>query len=146
MYCSECNSSLPQMVFDYSINHFNYPLCRQHQAWFKDILINYSATDSSIALYFELKSRGVPAKLEKFDGFKTIDIAVPEAKVNIELDGLHHSLDFNQAMNDLRRTYYSFLKGYFTLRLPNIIVEENLEEVANYIVEMLAVNRNRLHS
>jgi hypothetical protein len=34
-----------------------------------------------------LKKREVPAELEKFDGHKTIDIAVADARVNIEVDG-----------------------------------------------------------
>lgn len=38
-------------------------------------------------LYFSLREREVPAELEKFDGYKTIDIAVVEVKVNIEVAG-----------------------------------------------------------
>ena len=94
-------------------------------------------------LYFALKERDVPAELEKFDGFKTIDIAVPEAKVNIEVDGQHHNFNPQQALSDLKRTYFSFLKGYLTLRIPNSLILWDLEETANYLTEILATNRDR---
>ncbi|WP_425269405.1 DUF559 domain-containing protein [Leptospira koniambonensis] len=73
-----------------------------------------------------------------YDGFKHIDIAIPEAKVNIEVDGGHHNFDKKQALADLKRTYYSFKKGYLTLRIPNsLITKENLDETADYIVDFL---------
>ena len=79
----------------------------------------------------------VPAELEKWDGFKTIDIAVTDAKVNIEVDGLHHNYSHNQALSDLKRTYYSFKKGYLTLRIPNTLIEWSVDETADYITEFL---------
>jgi very-short-patch-repair endonuclease len=88
----------------------------------------------------------VPAQLEKFDGFKHIDIAIPEAKVNIEVDGSHHNYSTKQALADLKRTYHSFLKGYLTLRIPNSLVKNDfvLEETADYIVGFLNENRQRV--
>jgi very-short-patch-repair endonuclease len=74
--------------------------------------------------------------LEKFDGFKTIDIAIPLAKINIEVDGVHHNANSQQALADLKRTYYSFLEGYYTLRIPNSLLRSNLEETTEYIAEM----------
>jgi very-short-patch-repair endonuclease len=94
-------------------------------------------------LYFALKKRGVPAKLEKCDGFKTIDIAVPDAKVNIEVDGGHHNFSSIQAMSDLRRTLFSFKKGYATLRIPNSLAKFNLDEAAELITEFLIESRDR---
>ena len=96
-------------------------------------------TDEVITLYFALKERGVPAKIEKYDGHKHIDIAIPEARVNIEVDGTHHNHNKRQALTDLKRTYYSFLKGYFTLRIPNSLVNDNrtINETANLIVGIL---------
>jgi very-short-patch-repair endonuclease len=35
------------------------------------------------------------------DGYKTIDIAVTHARVNIEVDGLHHNFEPDQALADL---------------------------------------------
>jgi hypothetical protein len=140
MNCLECNCSIPSNVFNYSTNNFGVPLCREHQDW----IDNHKATDYAIALYFALKERGVPAELEKYDGFKSIDIAIVAAKVNIEVDGSHHNRDSNQARADLRRTLHSFKKGYFTLRIPNSLIREDLiADIANDIVEMLVIGRKR---
>ena len=102
-------------------------------------------TQETIRLYFALKERGVHAEMEKFDGYKHIDIAIPRSKVNIEVDGLHHNSDSNQALSDLKRTYYSFLKGYLTLRIPNSLVYDDyiLNETADYIVNFLIEKYNR---
>jgi very-short-patch-repair endonuclease len=97
-------------------------------------------TNETLSLYFALKSRDVPAKLELFDGHKTIDIAVPIARVNIEVDGQQHNYNAKQALADLQRTYYSFLKGYLTLRIPNSLIRHDLEETAEFITRILNKN------
>ncbi len=131
--CLECNLYIPQNVYDYSTDRFNVPLCRNHQDWIR----NSGATDEAIGLYFGLKLAGVPAELEKYDGTKTIDIAIPECKVNIEVDGTHHNSSPSQALADLKRTYYSFLKGYLTLRIPNSLIQYHLDDTVNYITDFL---------
>lgn len=142
--CVECNSSIADHVFNYSIDYFGVPLCRTHQNWVRNMPTE--TTDEAIALYFELKSRGIPAELEKHDGYKTIDIAVTQAKINIEIDGSHHNWQAKQALSDLRRTYHSFKKGYFTLRIPNSLVRNHFEETADMIEEILAINRDKVLS
>ena len=77
----------------------------------------------SLLLYIGLQSREIHCELEKFDGHKSIDIAIPERKINIEVDGRHHH-NYDQALSDLKRTMYSWAKGYFTLRVPNILIQE----------------------
>ncbi|MGN6647371.1 MAG: DUF559 domain-containing protein [Cytophaga sp.] len=106
-------------------------------------LILQQQQKKAIELYFALKRRGVPAEMEKNDGFKTIDIAVPDARVNIEVDGAHHNFNSNQAFSDLNRTLYSFKKGFFTLRIPNSLVRYHLEETADKITEFLIVSKSR---
>ena len=100
-------------------------------------------TKETIDLYFSLKERGVPAELEKNDGFKTIDIAVVDAKVNIEVDGTHHNSSPTQALSDLKRTYYAFKRGYLTLRIPNSLVRNNLGETADYITSFLNISKKK---
>lgn len=140
--CLECGHSISQQVFNYSNDYFGIPLCMLHQDWIKQQ--EYMSTYEAISLYFALKWRGVPAKLEKFDGHKTIDIAIPQAKVNIEVDGGHHNYSDRQALADLKRTYYSFIKGYFTLRIPNSLVKHHLDETADMITEILNYNREKV--
>lgn len=144
--CIECGCYIPQNVFDYSLNNYGHPLCRSHQQWLSNIFYNSSTTPQAIELYFALRKRGVPAELEKWDGFKTIDIAVTQAMVNIEVDGQHHNYSHQQALSDLKRTFYSFQKGFLTLRIPNSLVEWSIEETADYITEFLIENKNRKHN
>lgn len=136
-YCTECGVPLSSEITDFSISNYGLPLCISHQQWITE-MSNYSTVEA-IRLYFALKQKGVPAELEKFDGFKHIDIAIPEAKVNIEVDGIQHNFDSRQALADLKRTYYSFLKGYHTIRIPNSLVRNDyvLNETAEYIVAFL---------
>ena len=141
--CIECGCYIQQKVFDYSLNNYGHPLCRSHQQWLSTIFYNSSTTPQAIELYFALRRRGVPAELEKWDGYKTIDIAVTDAKVNIEVDGKHHNYNHQQALSDLKRTFYSFQKGYLTLRIPNSLVEWSIEETADYITEFLIESKNR---
>lgn len=141
--CCNCFDKIDERVFQYSNQNFGIALCRPCQDWFRGILACTSATDASISLYFALRLRGVPAELEKHDGFKTIDIAVPDAKVNIEVDGEHHNKNSQQAMRDLDRTLYAYKKGFLTLRIPNSLVKSNLDQAADKITEYLVVSRER---
>ncbi len=145
-YCNQCNSTITKDEFSYSVNHYERPLCRACQKPNSSPKKNTpEPTPQAKYLYNVLRQRGVPARLEQFDGFKHIDIAIPEVKVNIEVDGGHHNYDKKQALADLKRTYYSFRKGYLTLRIPNSLLEkENIHETANYIVEFLNESGDQL--
>jgi hypothetical protein len=142
-FCIECGCNISHSVFDYSVSNIGHPLCIDHQRWLNTIFYNSSTTPHAIELYFALKRRGVPAELEKWDGYKTIDITVTDAKVNIEVDGKHHNYNHQQALSDLKRTYFSFQKGYLTLRIPNSLVEWSIEETADYITGFLNESKNR---
>ena len=140
--CWECSDRIDNRVFAYSFETFGLSLCRQCQDWFRNVAP--ITTSEAVQLYFELKRRGVPAELEKYDGYKTIDIAVTHARVNIEVDGIQHNFDSLQALSDLKRTYYSFQKGYLTLRIPNSLVRHHLEETADTITDFLMESQRQL--
>ena len=99
-----------------------------------------------MALYFLLRKKGIPAELEKSDGFKTIDIAVVKAKLNIEVDGSHHNTMHDQALADLQRTYYAFEKGYFTLRIPNSLLKNRLTETAEHVANFVELSLRKIGS
>jgi very-short-patch-repair endonuclease len=141
--CVECEAYIEDRVFHFSMDHYFHPLCRRCQTWFEDILNYSTATDFAIELYFSLKARGVPVQFEKSDGFKSIDIAVPQVKVNIEVDGKHHAYDGRQALADLKRTLHSFKKGYTTLRIPNVLTSYDLELTSDLIAQYLMVSASR---
>jgi len=95
-----------------------------------------------------LKSYGWKVELEKWDGHKHVDIAITEVKVNIEVDGSQHNLSPEQARADLMRTYYSFKKGYITLRIPNVLVRDvrTVEETAKFIDKFLRESDRQLET
>ena len=73
--CIECGKSLTLKVMEYSSENYGVLLCIEHQNWIE--YISTITTEETIRLYFALKERGVPAQIEKFDGYKHIDIAIP---------------------------------------------------------------------
>jgi very-short-patch-repair endonuclease len=117
------------------MKHFQFALCIPCQGSLRDKI--EVTTRHTLSLYFLLRKKGVAAQLEKFDGFKTIDIAVVEAKLNIEVDGSHHNTRHDQALADLKRTYYAFEKGYYTLRIPNSLVKSHPIETADYVADFV---------
>ena len=137
--CLECEARMDDKELHSSLEKYNAALCRDHLEW----LESSESTPSAISLYLELKKNGVSAELEKFDGHKTIDIAIPEHKLNIEVDGSKHQTNADQAFADLQRTYYSFAKGYFTLRIPNSLIENKIYETVSYIVKFLEAGKER---
>ncbi|MBS3079519.1 DUF559 domain-containing protein [Candidatus Pacearchaeota archaeon] len=96
-------------------------------------------------MYEILLKNNFDAKLELWDGHKHINIAIPEYKVNIEVDGKYHERK-NQALIDLKRTYHSFKKGYVTLRIPNQLVQKDtIFETASYIMKFLKESETKLN-
>ena len=139
-FCLECGIQIDNQVYAYSNKKFLFALCRKHQEWLKGY---GKASPESKSLYFALKVRGISAELEKFDGFKTVDIVVSDAQVNIEVDGKHHSYKPSQALTDLKRTCYSFKNGYLTLRVPNSLVKSHLDVTAQLIKEFLNESKGK---
>lgn len=100
---------------------------------------NRQPTPEAKKLSNELTKLGYKAELEKWDGYKHIDIAIVSAKTNIEIDGSYHNYRANTALRDLERTFYSLEKGYITIRIPNSLVRYKLAETVNYIDKILKV-------
>jgi very-short-patch-repair endonuclease len=141
--CCNCLKAIDARVYQYSLDRYDYSLCVECQANLRDRI--RQTTAHTLALYFLLRKKKIDAQLEKFDGFKTIDIAVVKAKINIEVDGSHHNTKHEQALTDLKRTYYAFEKGYYTLRIPNSLVKSHPTETAEYVADFveLSLRKNR---
>lgn len=83
-------------------------------------------------LYNALINRGIKCEIEAGDGHKHVDISIPWAKIDIEVDGLQHYVDPEQIKADFRRSYYSLTNDDFdTFHVPNIVIERQLEQVAD---------------
>src|SRR5882757_9082745 len=83
--CCNCSIPIDGRVSSYSLENFDYTLCIPCQRMLQDKWD--STTRHALSLYFLLRKKGIPAELEKCDGYKTIDIAVTDARLNIEVDG-----------------------------------------------------------
>lgn len=140
-HCLNCNYSIYDSVADFSQNRLGFKLCKNCQKWLKEK--DSVVTPESKLFFLSLRVRGINATLEKDDGFKHIDIAITQksSRLNIEIDGSHHYTDAAQSYADFQRMHYSYLKGFVTIRLPNILVQERRNEVADFIVSLLEHDR-----
>jgi very-short-patch-repair endonuclease len=96
-----------------------------------------SASASAKLLYDALKTRNIDAVLEYNDGHKTVDIAVLDAKLFIEVDGLQHFTNPEQILRDFKRSHYSDGDDFRTFYVTNQIIEKYLDLVANALVEVI---------
>lgn len=103
-------------------------------------------TDYAIKLIRALRKLGTHVHTETNDGYKHVDISIPEAKVDIEVDGRHHLTNPNQIVNDLSREHFSKLDGYETIHVPNNQIYEDLPNTANAIAEAAAIKEERIHN
>jgi len=137
--CLHCNSYVDKKVCKQSKTKYDFELCEECQ---QKLISSNKGSIEATRLYLSLRKRHVPAELEKFNGYKTIDIAIVDAKVNIEVEAPHHQFKYKQALTDLKQTLYSFQDGFLTLRIPNVLIKKNLEETANCVTELIMRNKS----
>lgn len=92
-----------------------------------------------------LQKRGVKVYVELDDGYKHIDLAIPKARLNIEVDGIKHLTDPNQIVADLGRGYFSHKNGYNTMHIPNEMIHQHLEAIADALAEATKIRAHKLH-
>jgi very-short-patch-repair endonuclease len=80
-----------------------------------------------------LRQRDITVITEYDDGYKHVDIYLPQNQMYIEVEGLQHFVKAKQIISDLQRDYYSDQEKRFTFRVPNHLIEEHLNEIANAI-------------
>jgi very-short-patch-repair endonuclease len=127
--CPECTAALMEVQFSDSIELPKISLIGQ--------------TKFARVLYIALKQRGINSITEYFDGHKRIDVAIPDANLYIEVDGIQHLNDPQQMLRDFKRDYYSNSDGFFTLHVHNDDLKNHLNSIADAITEV--VRRNRPH-
>ena len=87
------------------------------------IINNYKVpTKEAFDLKEALEQKGVRVYIELDDGHKHVDLAIPKAKLNIEVDGIQHLTNPYQIMADLNRGYYSHKSGFNTMHIPNEMI------------------------
>jgi len=103
----------------------------------KPTVLSPKSTIQAKLLYYALKERGIECELEAFDGYKHVDLCIPEAKMYIEIDGEQHSTNPKQLSSDLKRDKYSHKDGFVTKRYTNRQINENLEEIADALTKVV---------
>ena len=91
-----------------------------------------------------LERRGVRVLSEVNDGFKHIDLAIPSAKLNVEIDGIQHLTNPRQILADLARGHYSHKNGYDTMHIPNEMIHAHLDQIAEALAEASKIRERKI--
>ena len=100
-------------------------------------MINKTTSNQVLILADALKNKGLFVETEKFDGYKHIDIVIPKARLNIEVDGLQHFVDSKQIISDLNRSFYSNKHGFNTIHISNVLINMYCDEIASALKEVV---------
>lgn len=101
-------------------------------------------TPEENALKIALENLGVFVLSQVSDRHKHIDLAIPSAKINIEVDGPKHLTNANQIIKDLLRSHYSDDLGYFTIHIPNESIHSDLDKIAKALAEAAKIREEQL--
>ena len=151
-WCSFCKQGISEAEYKYSMQHFGKALCFRHQKTEKQTTRPKSAYSQKATRYSSkktskitpqakrlseaLKRRGIKHRLESYDGYKHVDISIPWANLNIEIDGKQHSLNPKQLYADLERDAYSHEDGVVTKRYTNEEIDNHLEKIADALAKV----------
>lgn len=92
-----------------------------------------------------LEGHGVRVLVEVHDGYKYVDLAIPRAKLNIDVDGIQHLTKPSQILADLNRGYYSHKNGFNTMHIPNEMIRLHLDEISVALAEASRVRERALY-
>lgn len=144
--CEDCGQDLSLNTQQYSNAVFGDSLCYKCQAKRRE-----KQSPQSRKLAEELRKKleaddeleGDEALVyeEFFEGNKTVDIHIPAADIDIEVDGGQHHFDASRAIADLKRANYSDEEGIRTIHLPNSLLDEQFEQTVS---ELLKTIRDRV--
>ena len=87
-------------------------------------------------LYDALIVRKINCEKQKWDNHKHIDLSIDEARLYIEVDGDQHYTSSTQIKKDIVRDYYSLKDDFRTIHIPNRLIDDKLDSVANAIAQV----------
>jgi very-short-patch-repair endonuclease len=93
-----------------------------------------------------LEKLGIRVLVEVNDGHKHIDLAIPSARINIEVDGNKHLIDAHQILSDLKRSHYSDDLGYDTIHISNEAIHSSLGGIASALAEATKIREEQLEN
>jgi very-short-patch-repair endonuclease len=91
-----------------------------------------------------LEKLGIRVLAEVNDGYKTIDLTIPSARINIEVDGNQHLTNPYQILSDLKRDHYSDDMGYDTIHITNESIRSNLGGIVSALAEASKIREESL--
>ncbi|MCK5211121.1 DUF559 domain-containing protein [Candidatus Parcubacteria bacterium] len=94
------------------------------------------STEHTKKLHKALTKRGINCQKQKWDNHKHIDLSVDEARLYIEVDGDQHYTSSRQIKKDIVRDYYSSRDGFRTIHIPNRLIDDKLDNVADAIAQV----------
>jgi very-short-patch-repair endonuclease len=100
-----------------------------------------TVTPQALRLSRALNNLDVKHDLEYDDGYKHVDIAIESAKLYLELDGTQHAFSPKQMCADDERDRHSQRDGYYTKRISNAWVDQNVDRLAASIA--ILVNKRQ---
>jgi len=88
-----------------------------------------------------LRKLRIKVKEERFDGYKHVDLSIDSAKLDIEVDGVHHLNDPQQIITDFKRSTHSRNDGYETIHVHNADLKtvKDAGGVASALAEVSAI-------
>jgi len=92
-------------------------------------------TPETLLLKEALEKEGINVNIEVFDGHKHIDLEIPKAKLDVEVDGIQHLTNPDQIVRDINRGYYSHRDGFSTMHIPNEMIRKHLEKISKALAE-----------
>lgn len=106
--------------------------------------MNRYPSSEALLLYKALEKLGLRVLKEVSDGHKHVDLAIPSALINIEVDGEQHLTDPYQILSDLSRAHFSDDLGYETIHVPNVLIHKNLGGIASAIAEAAKIREEQM--
>ena len=94
------------------------------------------STEHTKKLYEALTKREINCEKQKWDNHKHIDLSIDEARLYIEVDGDQHYTSSTQIKKDIVRDYYSSKDGFRTIHIPNRLINDKLDNVADAIAQV----------
>lgn len=82
-----------------------------------------------------LEEKEVRVFVEYHDSYKHIGLTIPNAKINVEVDGTQHLTDPKQILADLHRGYYYHKRGFNTMHISNEMIRSHLKEISEALAE-----------
>ena len=141
-YCNICKETISERVYRYSMDKYGKALCMTHQKTYVSSSGLNKVTPHALRLSRALRDLRIQHELEYYDGHKHVDIAIPSAKLFLELDGTQHGFNPKQMIADDERDKYSKKSGWDTKRIPNVWIDKNVNRLASSIAILVRKREN----